>query len=45
LRVTIGSRGVKQGKVEIRIRRTGEVIETPIEGAAERVLEVLNEVD
>ncbi len=45
LRITIGSRGIKQGTVEIRARRSGEMVEAPIEGAIERILEILNGVD
>jgi prolyl-tRNA synthetase len=45
LRVTIGSRGLKAGKVEARIRRTGETHDVPFEGAIDRIIEILNEVN
>jgi prolyl-tRNA synthetase len=45
LRVTVGSRGLKQGIVEVRIRRTGETHEVPLEGAVDKIIEMLNEVD
>ncbi|MBI5118582.1 proline--tRNA ligase [Candidatus Poribacteria bacterium] len=44
LRVTIGSRSLKQGKLEVRIRRTGEMQETPVEDAADRITQLLNEI-
>jgi prolyl-tRNA synthetase len=45
VRVTIGSRGLKQGKIEIRIRRSGKVKEAPVEEAGKWILEILDEVD
>ena len=45
LRVTIGSRGLKAGKVEARIRRTGETHDVPLEGAIDRIMKILNEVN
>jgi len=45
LRVTIGSRGLKAGKVEVRIRRTGENHDVPLEGAIDKIIEILNEVN
>jgi prolyl-tRNA synthetase len=44
LRVTVGSRGLKEGKVEARIRRTGVTHDIPLEGAADKILELLKEV-
>ncbi|RJP17166.1 MAG: proline--tRNA ligase [Candidatus Abyssobacteria bacterium SURF_5] len=43
LRVTIGSRGLKEGKVEIRLRRSGEVIQVAVENAVRRILELIGE--
>lgn len=40
VRVTLG-RGLKEGKVEVRRRKDGETWEVPVEGAAEKVREVL----
>lgn len=45
LRVTIGSRGLKQGILEVRTRRTGETQEVPLEGAVDKIIELLEEVD
>lgn len=45
LRVTVGSRGLKQGKVEIRIRRTGEDRDTPLADAVENIIKLLSEVN
>jgi prolyl-tRNA synthetase len=44
LRVTVGSRGLKQGKVEVRVRRTGENHEIPVENAVEMIARLLDEV-
>ncbi|GAB4330075.1 MAG: proline--tRNA ligase [Candidatus Abyssubacteria bacterium] len=44
LRVTIGSRGLEQGSLEVRVRRTGETYNVPIEQADERIIEMLREV-
>ena len=44
LRVTVGSRGLKEGKVEARIRRTGVTHDIPLEDAADKILELLKEV-
>ncbi len=45
LRVTVGSRGLKRGKLEVRLRRTGETHEVPLENAVEKIMELLNEVN
>lgn len=42
VRVTIGKKLKENGTVEIKIRRTGEVIEVPLAEAAEKVNSVLN---
>lgn len=42
VRVTIGKKLKESGTVEIKIRRTGEVIEVPFAEAAEKVNSVLN---
>lgn len=42
VRVTIGKKLKENGTVEIKIRRTGEVIEVPFTEAAEKVNSVLN---
>jgi prolyl-tRNA synthetase len=44
LRVTVGSRSLKQGKLEARIRRTGEMREMPVENAAEQIAKLLGEI-
>jgi prolyl-tRNA synthetase len=44
LRVTVGSRGLQCGTLEIRVRRTGETHDAPIEQAADRIVELLREV-
>ncbi len=41
VRVTVGDRGLKKGVVEVRVRRTGEVTEVPVERAVDGVLEIL----
>lgn len=45
LRVTVGSRGLKQGKLEVRFRRSGETREIPLNEAVNRIREMLEEVD
>ena len=45
LRITIGSRGLKAGILEARIRRTGETREIPLDGAVEGIMELLKEVN
>jgi len=42
LRVTVGDRGLKKGIVEARVRRTGDVTEVPVEGAADAIVDILN---
>jgi len=44
IRVTVGSRGLKQGKLEVRIRRTGETHEIPLDEAIEGIVALLKEV-
>ncbi len=44
LRVTVGSRSLKQGKLEVRIRRTGETREVPVESACENITKLLGEI-
>jgi prolyl-tRNA synthetase len=41
VRVTVGDRGLKKGIVEVRVRRTGETTEVPVEGAVDGIMEVL----
>jgi prolyl-tRNA synthetase len=41
LRVTVGDRGLKKGVVECRVRRTGDVVETPVERAADCIQSLL----
>lgn len=41
VRVTIGKKWQQSGCVEIKIRRSGEVVEVPLEGAKDKVLEIL----
>jgi prolyl-tRNA synthetase len=44
LRVTIGSRGLKKGVVEMRFRRTGETREVAVEDAVVSIIAALEEV-
>lgn len=44
VRVTIGKKWQESGNVEIRIRRTGETIEVPLEECREKVLAVLSDL-
>ena len=41
VRVTIGRKWQQSGSVEIKIRRSGEVVEVPLEEAKDKVLEIL----
>lgn len=41
VRVTIGKKWQQSGCVEIKIRRSGEVVEVPLEEARDKVLEIL----
>lgn len=41
VRVTIGKKWQQSGYVEIKIRRSGEVVEVPLEEAKDKVLEIL----
>jgi prolyl-tRNA synthetase len=41
LRVTVGDRGLKNGVVEARVRKTGEVSELPVDEAVEGVKRIL----
>lgn len=41
VRVTIGKKWQQSGSVEIKIRRSGEVVEVPLEVAKDKVLEIL----
>lgn len=41
VRVTIGKKWQQSGCVEIKIRRSGEVVEVPLEKAKDKVLEIL----
>lgn len=42
VRVTIGKKWQQSGSVEIKIRRSGEVVEVPLEEAKDKVLEILH---
>ncbi|MBD3368427.1 MAG: proline--tRNA ligase [Candidatus Eisenbacteria bacterium] len=44
VRVTVGDRGLKKGIVEVRVRRTGETTEVPVEDAVEGILEILDAI-
>ncbi len=37
--VTVGPRGLKEGKVELKIRSTGEKLDVPLEAIAERIVQ------
>lgn len=41
VRVTIGKKWQQSGSVEIKIRRSGEVVEVPLEEAKDKILEIL----
>ena len=41
VRVTIGKKWQQSGNVEIRLRRTGKVIEVPLADCKDKVLEIL----
>ena len=43
LRITVSERGMKQGMVEFKLRRGGEVTLVPLEEAVERALSVLKD--
>ncbi len=43
LRITVSERGMKQGMVEFKLRRGGEVMLVPLESAVERALSVLKD--
>lgn len=43
-RVTIGKKWQQTGNVEIRLRRTGEVIEVPLEECHDKVMEILKDL-
>jgi prolyl-tRNA synthetase len=43
LRIVVGSKGLAEGKVELKIRKTGEVQLLPIEDAIVKVAEMVNE--
>ena len=45
LRVTIGDRGLKNGMVEARVRRTGEVTEVPVDDATQGILRILETLE
>jgi prolyl-tRNA synthetase len=42
VRITVGDRGLKEGLVEVKVRKTGEVANIPLAGAADRVREILD---
>lgn len=41
LRIVVGSKGLADGKVEVKIRATGEVLSLPIEDAIEKVRQLI----
>jgi prolyl-tRNA synthetase len=41
VRVTVGDRGLKEGQVELKVRRTAEVTNVPVAEASSRVLAIL----
>ena len=45
LRVAVGRKALAEGKVEITVRKTGETLSVPMEGAAAKVAEVLAGID
>ena len=45
LRITIGSKSLKNKIVEARIRKTGEEIEIPLKSAVEKILGILEDME
>ena len=45
LRIVIGERGIKEGKVEIKIRRTGKMQKVDIDNAVEKAVEIYEKID
>ncbi|MCP4632069.1 MAG: proline--tRNA ligase, partial [candidate division Zixibacteria bacterium] len=45
LRIVVGERGIKEGIVEIKVRRTGEMHKIPIEKAADKIIEIYDKID
>ena len=43
LRINVGSRGLKEGKVELKLRATGDMEDIPVDRAIERVLEIIRD--
>ncbi len=41
LRITVGDKGLKEGKVEIKLRREAEIKLVPVADAKQRVVEVV----
>ena len=41
VRVTVGDRGLKEGQVELKVRKTGEVTNVPVAEASRKVREIL----
>jgi len=37
----VGGRGLKQGVLELKIRRSGEVLDAPVEGLVEQIQQVI----
>ena len=45
VQVVVGEKGLKNGQVEVKIRRTGERSMIPLEGAAEQVVAILSSLE
>ncbi len=45
LRITVGDRGLKEGQVEVKVRKTGEVQNVPLAEAVTRAIEILSALD
>ncbi len=43
LRVTIGPRQLKEGKIEVKLRKEAEAITVPVEGAVDHILGLLED--
>ncbi|BCS53918.1 proline--tRNA ligase [Geobacter sp. SVR] len=41
LRLVVGSKGLAEGKIELKVRKTGEVLQLPIEAAIEQVRQLV----
>ena len=43
LRLTVGGKGLKSGALELKLRRSGELREIPVEGVAQAVKAIIDD--